>query len=562
MSFDSDAASGPFSAPINSILSESFGQSLDVIDVDRGDDVANDALNAEAYTIGNRISLGSGIREDVNDPHSMEVIAHEVAHALAGGGSGAKMIDGGRDDAGEAGAHAASSQFRDFIAGGGRGRAPRLSPAHGGTAMIHRWEAGEHADAVDHAAQTVTAGGGNVDPAVAAAMARPITLSNGVTVTQGQITAMMGDFYGAYTTGADGVEHFDPMASFNAMDTADPEEMRALVAHIQTEQDSVTGAIQNGTEFEHSDNSELEAITRGRHLQTDEHGTTTGLSFMELAQKNTNHFNSADETSPDSNMGAYGALHAAAIQTARAAADPNATPAEREAAQQRALALEASAQHFETDRFSAGHQFDKDQMVQDNGGGVEGNLRSRVMHDRLNNEGVQMHNGDDSWYGRGDSHWADEENATNRMHSAQATMASYGDITAVMNGDTAAADPANPLATAHQSVPEWNQALNDRTQRQGADLGWGEILSEVSGDVAVAPAMGARWLANQAHSAEDAIGDAATWLSNAPGRAVDWTADALGTVADGASAAWDWTTNAAHTVADGASAAWDATTDA
>ncbi|MCA9673671.1 MAG: DUF4157 domain-containing protein, partial [Myxococcales bacterium] len=552
MSFDEDGgagfASGPFSEPVNSVLGESFGSSLDGIDVIRGDDHTNRALGAKAHTIGSTISLGGDIREDVNDPSSMEVIAHEVAHALAGGGSGSKLLDGGRDDAGESAAHAASGAFRDFIAGGASGPAPRLSPAHGGTAMIHRFEAGEHADAVDHASDTLAAAGRDVDPAVAAAMAQPITLSNGVTVTQGQITAMMGDFYGAYTQGEDGAEHFDPAASFAAMDNADPEEMQRILGFVQQEQDGVTAARAGGPDFEPTDATTLERLTLGRHQHTDENGTTTGYSLLELAERNTNHFNTADESGTDNNMGAYGAFHEMAMQAAEQVATLPPGP-ERDAAQQRALALEASSMHFMTDRFAGGHQFDKQQLMDENGNGKIANARAHIVHNELNENGATVHNAaGEEWTALGDGHWAEEGNAENRVHTAEAVSASYGDINAIMNGDASAADFASPTATAHQSVPEWDPELNDRTMARAADQGPLDIIAAESDNISILPTVADRAIRNNViHPIEDAA--SAAW---------DWTTDTASSVghavADGASRAWDATTGAA-------SAAWDWTTD-
>lgn len=68
----------------------------------------------------------------------MEVIAHEVAHALAPTKKPTSLLDR-RGDAGEQTAYGASTQFfRHFVDGGMRGQIPRLQPAHGGTALIHR----------------------------------------------------------------------------------------------------------------------------------------------------------------------------------------------------------------------------------------------------------------------------------------------------------------------------------------------------------------------------------------------------------------------------------------
>jgi uncharacterized protein DUF4157 len=575
-------AGGPFSRPVNALLGESFGESLDDISVERGQGETNRALNAKAHTIGRTISLGSDIREDPTDTASMRVIAHEVAHALAGGGSGRKLVDSGRHDAGESAAHAASDSFASFIAGGARGPAPRLSPAHGGEAMIHRYEAGEHADSVDHAAETLKAGGGQVDQKTADMMSRPITLSNGVTVTQGQVTAMMGDFYGAYTKGKDGKEHFDPAASFNALDNADPKEMKALIAKIQNEQKDVTAAKEGKGTFEPTANSDFESITNDRHLKTDANGTTTGYTFMDLAQKNTNHFNSKDESGTDNNMGAYGALHAMAMQEAQKVAAMPDGP-EKDKAQQRALAMEASSQHFLTDRFSSGHQFDKQQMIDNNSGGALGstwgNVVSRVEHDRLNETPTMVEDGQGHrWNAMGDEHWADKDNAENRVHTAQTVMNSYGDVGAIMSGDKKASDFADPTAHAHETAPKWSDSINDRAQAQGKKDGLLEVVPKEIGQVGLLPTMAWSGIKAKWHSIEDTAGEAWDWTKDkaskgwdatkeGAGEAWDYTKDKAGkawnATKEGAGEAWDWTKDKASKGWDatkkGAGAAWDAT---
>ena len=83
---------GPFTPQLNGLLSASFGSSLQGLQLKRGEGTKNQKIGALAHTIGNRISLGEHITEDPKDAHSMEVISHEVAHALAGGGTGGQIM--------------------------------------------------------------------------------------------------------------------------------------------------------------------------------------------------------------------------------------------------------------------------------------------------------------------------------------------------------------------------------------------------------------------------------------------------------------------------------------
>jgi Domain of unknown function (DUF4157) len=131
---------GPFAPSLNRALSASFGdESLSGLSVTRGADAATSALGAHATTTGSHIALSSSVTEDPGDPRSMEIIAHEVAHALAGGGSGETMVDE-PGDAGEVAADRAGGAFRDYAEGMMREPPPRLAPAHGGRAAVHRFQ--------------------------------------------------------------------------------------------------------------------------------------------------------------------------------------------------------------------------------------------------------------------------------------------------------------------------------------------------------------------------------------------------------------------------------------
>ncbi len=134
---DGSTARGPFSSPVNEMMSHAFGQPLDGISVSTGRDHETQLMGASAFTKGQHIGLSSRIKQDPSDPHSMEVIAHEVAHALAPTKKPTSLLDR-RGDAGEQTAYGAGQVFRHFVDGGMRGQIPRLQPAHGGTALIHR----------------------------------------------------------------------------------------------------------------------------------------------------------------------------------------------------------------------------------------------------------------------------------------------------------------------------------------------------------------------------------------------------------------------------------------
>jgi hypothetical protein len=133
------ATAGPFSPELNTALGAAFDCSLADLSVTRGADHESATIGADAFTYGRKISLSSSISEDTNDPYSMNVIAHEVAHALAGGGAGATLIDH-PGDRGEEAADAAGLAFGHFAETSMQGPAPSLRPAFGGAALVHRHE--------------------------------------------------------------------------------------------------------------------------------------------------------------------------------------------------------------------------------------------------------------------------------------------------------------------------------------------------------------------------------------------------------------------------------------
>jgi hypothetical protein len=363
-------------------------------------------------------------------------------------------------------------------------------------------EAGEHADAVDNAAANLKASrrGGVRDFALnengAKLIERKIKLANGLEISPGDVSALMGDFYGAYTKGKDGKDHFDPAASFAALDNADPLEMAQLLSYVHEEKKGVQTAKEGKGTFEHTNNALFEMATASRNETTDANGTTTGYSFLDLAQKNTSHFGAPNEKNldgtpnTDSHMGAYTQLHTMAISAAQFASTLPAGSRERADAENRALALEASSQHFLVDGFAGGHQFNKGQAVSDNGGGVGGNIHARDAHNDGNDNGVLVHNRrGEMWNAKGDSHWADSDNITNRGHASEAVLDSYGDIDDILTNRKTAADFVDdPAATAHERVPMWDSNRNRRTQEKTKEKGMAQLLGENIGEIALLPA--------------------------------------------------------------------------
>ena len=128
-----DGAGGPFDQPwLNQALSACFDAPLDGLNASWSEPTSD--IGAVASTEERDMCFGSGIG---SDPASLEVIAHETAHALAGGGSGQTVLDE-EGDPGEVAAAQAGERFRHWAESGFDGPAPRLRAALGGQAQIHR----------------------------------------------------------------------------------------------------------------------------------------------------------------------------------------------------------------------------------------------------------------------------------------------------------------------------------------------------------------------------------------------------------------------------------------
>jgi len=577
---------GPFSPAVNAMLSACFGHTIEDLPVKQGEGAKNRGIAAKAHTVGNKISLGDEISQDPRDGHSMEVIAHEVSHALAFGGSG-KHILNKPGDPGEAAAYDAGRHFRSFVESGAKGAPPKLGPAHGGQAAVHRWEAGEHADAVDNASTILEQekghkGAVNVDSddfkATKKTMAMPIKLGNGLTVTPGEIAAMMGDFYGVFEKDKKDPkkEHFDPVKSFEALNNADPKEMARILECVRKEKTDVRADIDNKTKsYEPTEAGKLDAITGGR--------------LTDLAKKNSAHFSSAgDETIDghlaDNNMGAYSILHQQALQEAAKGTAES---------KEKARALEASAMHFLADRHASGHAIDKDKAVaaSGHGDGLIGNGVARIIHNEYNDKGIDAEDASgDHWHAMGDSHWGEKENKENRFHTAKSVYGSYNELESVLDGKKTPQQVKKDGYAAKQTVPKFDQDRQDEAERRAKELGTGSVIKENAGELASYvwnygaqkvkdgfgyvkdKAVGAYdWGKEKLHNGVDwatqKAGDAYDWGKDKVNQGVDWTKKKAGDVYDwGAEKLHngvDWATQKAGQVWDGtkdlAGKAWDGT---
>ncbi|MCP4234524.1 MAG: hypothetical protein GY770_13220 [Aestuariibacter sp.] len=511
-------------------LASAFGPEVDNIGV-----IASDAAHLPTpYERGGAIHLGGSWNADASDSQAMEILGHETAHALAPHNNYSNTINSPSGSHAEGAARESGSGFAAFAGTGFASKAPRLSAAPRAAGTINHFESDEHRRSVDwssellelsilnarpeseltedqisrrdelrvlHFTRNQIAGytstlPSDLDPddtqqlldASSSHLSRTIRLGNGMEVTPGDITALMGDFYGRL----DG-ESLLVEGSMRDLNYGDATEMQALL-----------GAFDRERAGEHVGTGEFEGITADRR----------DMSYLELAEVNSAHFSSADATGTDNNMGAYQAFHDRALESA-ATGDRN-----------QAYIYESMAMHYLTDRHAAGHSFDKRGIMNavEGSGDLTGNMRVKGWHDLLNEGGAAATNAQGgSWTTYGDANWDASDNAENRIRTAVSVATSWAEI------DTVLADPAALEATrsahgAQATVPAFSQARQDRFEN--FDESWGTaggIFSTISN---VDQLPGAAWGKTQ----------------RAYGETRNWVYDTVDEVERGVNTALDWRT--------------------
>ncbi len=392
-----------------------------------------------------------------------------------------------------------------------RGPAPKLKAATGGRARVHRYESSEHQDAVDGTLRRLSASSdpdqvetgeqaaGLLDPS------KPITIGQGesaVELTPGEITALMGDFYGVYDE--NGV--FNAGASFQQLMTASPNELKGLQGLLARER--------RGHEIMPG---EWEKVLEGREGKTfDYTDPVTGetktfeqLGYLDMAARNDNHFSGPTMSGTDNNMGTYTAFHEMALQEAQRLATngANMSAEEKQAALNNLRAMESCAMHYLTDRHAGGHNFQK-QGVMDASGynetgpfsqwdwpaaasamdawqgeGTTANLFVKTVHDEWNAGGVEVSDGDgESWVARGDGHWNDDENEENRLRTAESVGTSWAELQSVIDGKV---DPATLKETgyaAYNTVPQWSDDNQAAAEKSAEDHYFAEVAGGLGWD--------------------------------------------------------------------------------
>lgn len=330
--------------------------------------------------------------------------------------------------------------------GSGRHLAPRVSqepsqaaPGRSGGGHKVRFEGGEHTAIGDQ----ITLYFSPSQPGVKAYTA-PLSLPNGLSLTYGQILALGGDFYGDPDHPiSDGATPADRQARFanayNSLATKASSESEAMqiLAVMKIEIDAVNKAVDAG----------LPASTAykqlGDTLSERWNRITGGGSvispwipmgrYLKLAATNWDHFSQCAVL-------AYTAGHAVALQAAVAARSvPD--PQQQQIALQRAYAMNAFADHFLTDLFSAGHMRSPRKQLNDTVTPASaGGLLTRYMHDEDSANGLYVGNQrGNQWKAYGDKRYFDMIDLGNSMLVNDAAQLSADEVFQAFSTGTAVA---------------------------------------------------------------------------------------------------------------------------
>ncbi|UVL20248.1 phospholipase [Pseudomonas sp. B21-044] len=257
----------------------------------------------------------------------------------------------------------------------------------------------------------------------------PLPLPNGLNLTYGQVIALGGDFYGVPERPiADGgndaerverfIQAFDSLARLPAAKA----EAEQILAVMQEEIRAANQAIKDGRQPHEAYDALGDSLSARWNRITGGGSFASDLfplgRYLKLAASNWDHFG------PWALL-AYQAGHAAALQQALKA---RASGAERDL--QLAYAMNAFADHFLTDLFSAGHLRVPRKALADTVTPSDvGSLISRFMHDEDSKYGLAVRNAEgEQWRAYGDKRYFDSVDVANRRQVARAVQRSADEV--------------------------------------------------------------------------------------------------------------------------------------
>ncbi|MEA5671067.1 phospholipase [Pseudomonas sp. MH2] len=287
-----------------------------------------------------------------------------------------------------------------------------------------RFEGGEHTAIGDNVLLRFAA---NQPPVVA--HQSPLPLPNGLSLTYGQVVALGGDFYGVPerpiadgATPAERIERFLQAFDSLARLPASRAEAQDILAIMQEEISAANRAIKDGRHPHEAYDALGDSLSARWNRITGGGSVASDLlplgRYLKLAASNWDHFGR-------SALLAYQAGHGAALQQALRARDSG---DERDL--QLAYAMNAFADHFLTDLFSAGHLRVPRKALADTVTPSDiGSLVSRFMHDEDSKYGLRVRNAEgEQWRAYGDKRYFDSVDVANRRQVGRAVQRSADEV--------------------------------------------------------------------------------------------------------------------------------------
>ncbi|QXH50607.1 phospholipase [Pseudomonas fakonensis] len=302
--------------------------------------------------------------------------------------------------------------------------APAASPQPDNRGPQLFFEGAEHTAIGDNTLLRFEAG----QPGIPAHQA-PLPLPNGLHLTYGQVIALGGDFYGLPEQPiADGANQAERIARFTqAFDSlarlpAAKDEAEQILAVMQEEIRAANQAIKDGRQPHEAYDALGDSLSARWNRITGGGSFVSDLfplgRYLKLAASNWDHFG------PWALL-AYQAGHSAALRQALTA---HASGAEQDL--QLAYAMNAFADHFLTDLFSAGHLRVPRKALADSVTPSDvGSLISRFMHDEDSQYGLVVRNAEgEQWRAYGDKRYFDSVDVANRRQVARAVQRSADEV--------------------------------------------------------------------------------------------------------------------------------------
>jgi hypothetical protein len=294
-------------------------------------------------------------------------------------------------------------------------------------------------------------------PAVPASQVA-LHLPNGLALTYGQVVALGGDFYGIPdqpvsdgATPADRIQRFTNAFNSLAVLPASNAEAKLILGVMQKEIAAVKQAIKDGKQPHEAYDALGDTLSEEWNKITDGGSFVSALfplgRYLKLAANNADHF-------AEWALLAYIAGHTAALQQAVKAHSSN-----DEKQLELAYAMNAFADHYLTDLFSAGHlRVPRKQLAAVVTPSDLGSLITRFMHDEDSKFGLNVRNGNgDHWRGYGDKRYFDALSSANRVQVNQAVQMSADEVFAAYLSGTATV-PGNFGAL--KKTPDLQAVLN------------------------------------------------------------------------------------------------------